>query len=220
MNGLSEFVVLNLLKNNYLIFLGLLVGLFVVATLKSAWFKGLMGELLVVSLAKVFLSKKYHALHNVTLPTDCGTTQIDHIYVSRFGVFVVETKNMKGWIFGGERQPQWTQSFYKNKYRFQNPIRQNYKHIKELSAVLNIPMAKLHSVIVFTGDCTFQTAMPRNVTKGGGYIRYMKSFKNPIFSDEQVDTMVKLIEKKRLTPSRKTDRLHVKNLKKKHRRFN
>jgi len=47
----------------------------------------------------LFLPKEqYTVLHNITLPTDDGTTQIDHIVVSRFGVFVVETKNMKGWI--------------------------------------------------------------------------------------------------------------------------
>ena len=46
----------------------------------------------------------YHLIKNITLPTGDGTTQIDHILVSRFGVFVIETKNMKGWIFGSAHQ--------------------------------------------------------------------------------------------------------------------
>lgn len=54
----------------------------------------------------------YTPFHDVTLPTPDGTTQIDHIFVSRFGVFVVETKNMGGWIFGGvtSRPPQSTRA--------------------------------------------------------------------------------------------------------------
>lgn len=96
--------------------------------LKSAWFKGWLGEALVKLSAKLWLpADTYQPIHNVTLPTEGGSTQIDHIFVSRFGVFVVETKNMKGWIFGSERQAMWTQKIYKKTYKFQNPLRQNYQ---------------------------------------------------------------------------------------------
>lgn len=61
------------------------------------WFKGMLGEFVINVSAKLFLDKKqYHLIKNVTLPTEDGTTQIDHIIVSKFGVFVVETKNMTG----------------------------------------------------------------------------------------------------------------------------
>lgn len=76
-----------------------------ISVFKSRWFKGLFGEMMVKLAAKLGLpSKTYHPFHNVALPTPDGTTQIDHIFVSAFGIFVVETKNMKGWIFGSERQ--------------------------------------------------------------------------------------------------------------------
>ncbi len=52
---------------------------------------------------------------NVSLPTEDGTTQIDHVLVSEFGVFVVETKNMKGWIFGGPHQRCLAQEIYRSK---------------------------------------------------------------------------------------------------------
>ena len=97
------------------------------------------------------------------LPTEDGSTQIDHIIVSQYGIFVVETKNMKGWIFGGEHQKMWTQSIFKHKSKFQNPLHQNYKHIKTLERVLNIESDKLFSVIVFVGDATFKAQMPANV---------------------------------------------------------
>jgi len=73
--------------------------------LRSPWFKGMIGEAWGTFAAWVRLpADNYHRIHNVTLPTPDGTMQIDHIFVSRFGIFVVETKNMKGWIFGGEHQ--------------------------------------------------------------------------------------------------------------------
>lgn len=208
----------DILKQNYLYLILLFLVLFVTATLKSAWFKGVMGELFVKFLAKLFLPKtEYHAVHNITLPTKDGTTQIDHVYVSRYGVFVVETKNMKGWIYGSEKQIFWTQKIFKKSFRFQNPIRQNYKHVRALVMLVGEPIP-IKSVIVFAGGAEFKTKMPANVTKGYGFIRYIKSFKNPILTDKQVNRILRLIEEKRLPPSRKTDRLHVKNLKKRHRR--
>jgi restriction system protein len=75
------------------------------AILKSPWFKGVVGETLVNLAAKLFLDgKDYHLIRNLTLPTGEGTTQIDHVIVSRYGIFVIETKNMSGWIFGSPHQ--------------------------------------------------------------------------------------------------------------------
>ncbi|MEX0604990.1 MAG: nuclease-related domain-containing protein [Marinobacter sp.] len=120
--------------------------------------------------ARLFLDRKtYHLIRNITLPTEDGTTQIDHIIVSPFGVFVVETKNMKGWIFGSAHQPQWTQKIFRHSQKFQNPLRQNYKHVKTLQTLLGLTDSQIHSLVVFVGDATFKTEMPTNVTKGGGY---------------------------------------------------
>ena len=71
--------------------------------------KGMVGETVVKMGAVLALpSSVYQRYHNVTLPTVGGTTQIDHVFVSVLGVFVVETKNMAGWIFGSERDREWT----------------------------------------------------------------------------------------------------------------
>jgi hypothetical protein len=183
--------------------------------LRSPWFKGVCGETSVKFSAWLRLPvKTYHAFHNVTLPTPDGTTQIDHIFISCFGIFVVETKNMKGWIFGEEKQKQWTQKFFKESFAFQNPLHQNYKHVKTLEALLDVPPNVIHSVVVFMGDSTFKSPMPANVTHGGGYIRYIKSFRDPVLSDAQVREAVTQIQVGRLAPSWKTHRQHVHRLKK------
>jgi predicted RNA-binding Zn-ribbon protein involved in translation (DUF1610 family) len=149
----------------------------------------------------------------VTLPTEDGSTQIDHIIVSVFGVFVVETKNMKGWIFGNPRQRLWTQRVYKHSSKFQNPLHQNYKHVKTLESLLGLNERQVHSVIVFVGDSTFKTEMPENVTYGGGYAKYIKSKLTPVLTAAQVIEVVNIIEQRRLSPSFKTNREHVKHVK-------
>ena len=186
----------------------------IIGLLKTPKVKGIFGEAFVKLLAKFKLpADVYIPIHNVTLPTPDGTTQIDHIFVSEFGVFVVETKNMKGWIFGGENQAQWTQQIYKEKNKFQNPLRQNYKHVKTLESALEIPPEAIKSVIAFMGEGKFKTNMPSNVTHGAGYVRFIKSFNDPILSQEQVQSVVAQIESGRLEPSRATDKKHVQQLK-------
>lgn len=179
--------------------------IFVLGIFKTPWFKGLLGEALVKFAARLRLpADTYHPIHNVTIPTPDGTTQIDHVFVSRFGIFVVETKNMKGWIYGGENQAQWTQKIFKTSFKFQSPLRQNYKHVNALEAVLDLPADTIKSVVVFAGESTFKTPMPANVTKGGGYISYIKPFATPVLSNEQVQLAVAQIQSGRLAPTRET----------------
>ena len=196
-------------------FLWLLPLFLLIAFFKSANFKGALGEWAVNRKSTRALDKSYyHLIKDVTLPTeDGGTTQIDHIIVSRYGIFVVETKNMQGWIFGGEQQPTWTQKLYKQSFKFQNPLRQNYKHLKTLQACLDVELKHLHSVIVFTGDCTFKTEMPANVVRSGGYIRYIKSMTDVVLSETQVQEYIAAIGAGRLAPSLATRQAHIQHLK-------
>lgn len=187
----------------------------IAALIKSAWFKGVTGEFLVNITARLFLSKEeYHLVKNVTLPTEGGTTQIDHIIVSKYGIFVVETKNMKGWIFGGEKQRSWTQKIYKSSHKFQNPLHQNYKHVKTLQDCLGVDDSLIFSLVVFVGDSVFKTKMPENVTHGGGYVRFIKTKKEVLISKDEVAKALEKIHSGRLSPSIKTSLQHVKHVKK------
>jgi restriction system protein len=186
----------------------------IIGIFKSPWGRGYLGELLVRFLSQCMLDKgTYHRVHNVTLPTPDGTTQIDHVFVSRFGIFVLETKNMQGWIFGGENQAQWTQKIYKKSFKFQNPLRQNFKHAKALEAALQIPPDTIHSVVTFVGGGAFKTDMPANVTYGAGFISYIKSFREHAFTENQVSDLLRRLESGRLAPTYSTHREHVQNLK-------
>lgn len=95
--------------------------LLIVGTIKAfkPYLKGKMGEFAVAVHVKLYLKDHYILLNDLTLPDGEGaTTQIDHLLLSPFGVFVIETKNYKGWIFGSERQKQWTQKIYKKVLNF------------------------------------------------------------------------------------------------------
>src|SRR5690554_3054814 len=184
-----DIVLHSILQNEQLIkYLGIMALMLILfRVFKTAWFKGRMGEFLVNLAAKIHLDKnKYRLIKDVTLPSGDGTTQIDHIIVSIYGIFVVETKFYRGWIFGSEKQKTWTQSIYRNKYSFQNPLHQNYKHVQTLKELLELEDYQIHSVVVFIGDSQFKSAMPENVVFGTNYIRFIQSKIVPVLSQEQV----------------------------------
>ena len=182
--------------------------------LRSPFLKGVLGEFQVNVMAKLFLDKQIYTLFkNVTLATEDGTTQIDHVIVSRFGVFVIETKNMKGWIFGSPQQKTWTQKIYRHTSKFQNPLHQNYKHTQTLQTALELEPDKVFSLVVFIGDSTFKTTMPENVVYAGGYIRFIKRKTQPILTDSDVLAVCRKIQSGRLKPSLKIHREHVKHVK-------
>ena len=183
--------------------------------------KGFLGEALGGLAAKLFLDPAhYHSLNNVTLQTGHGTVQIDHVIVSRFGIFVVEAKNYQGWIFGAEQQAEWTQCLPGGrKFRFQNPLRQNYRHIKSLAEFLGLPDECFHSVVMFWGDSEFKTPMPANVLSRN-YATYIKSKTDVLFSDAEVTRIVTALQSGRMPTGfiqgLETRRVHLESLADRH----
>lgn len=117
--------------------------------------KGWVGEKLAAANFWLHLDEKvYRRLHDVIIPTSNGTTQIDHVILSVFGIFVVETKNFRGWIFGDPKESQWCQSLPGGKKRrFQSPLHQNYRHIQCLGEFLKLDPKVFQSVVFFIGEC-------------------------------------------------------------------
>lgn len=168
-------------------------------------------------LHKSFPSPDSHVLNNVTLPFSSGTTQIDHVVVSTRGVFVVETKHYSGWIFGDANSKHWTQVLYKKKSRFQNPLRQNYKHVKAIEQLLDfLPDGTVHNVVVFTGVAKFKTDRPPGVFSPGGLIQFINSFPEDALSRNRVAFSVGRLECARYKISSQTDFEHQRNLEKRY----
>lgn len=175
--------------------------------------KGWIGEQAIRISARLFLDPKvYRPFHDLLLATPDGSTQIDHVFVSPYGLFIIEIKNMKGWISGSEKQRQWTQKIYRRSFRFQNPLHQNFRHARAMAELLGVPEASLHSIIVFVGGGTFKTPVPPNVVQGGAYIRYIKRFHERVFSDEEVTAICRQIDEEKLQSSRSARREHVRHV--------
>jgi len=165
------------------------------------------------ALRKKFSSPDYHLLNHVTLPLSVGTTQIDHILISRFGVFVIETKDYQGWIFGSYDAPYWTQVFYRARFRFHNPIRQNYLHFRAVQNLLEyLPASAIYPVVVFTGDAEFKTPQPASVFYLDDFLTYVESMKQEVMTLNRVQFCVGRLETARLSVTKETDIAHVQRL--------
>jgi len=157
-------------------------------------FRGWFGEKKTAFSMWLSLDKNvYRRFHDVIIPGNNGSAQIDHILVSPYGIFIVETKNKKGWIFGSERQSKWTQSIYGKNYSFQNPLRQTFRQKKVLSEFLEIPETTIHVVIFFVGNCQFKSRLPENVMRSG-LGKHISQFKARIFAKNEIDRITRRIE--------------------------
>jgi uncharacterized integral membrane protein len=172
------------------------------------------------ALAAQFRSPDYHLMNHVTLRINEGTTQVDHILVSRFGVFVIETKHYKGWIFGNAQDPYWTQVLFKFRSRFQNPIHQNALHVRAVRGLLDfLPGDTIRSMVVFAGDSIFKTDLPEGVFRLNGACDFIASHREEIISLNRVQFCVGRLETARLAITETTDVEHIERLQRRHGRF-
>jgi restriction system protein len=185
----------------------------VLAGLRPRRSKGAAGERLAARCLKDLDPTIYRVFHDLYLPRPDGrgTTQIDHVVLSRFGVFVVETKNYDGWIFGGARQKLWTQSIFGKNTQFQNPLHQNHLHVLALRAFLGLADRQFHSLVFFVeGD--FRTEMPENVICSDlcGWIAGRRA---TLLSDEPLHEAIGRLEELEKTTNRKAAKvLHYEGL--------
>ena len=164
----------------------LIILLIIFGRLSSPSYKGKVGEKKVIKKLNKLDPNIYTSFHNITLSTPDGSTQIDHVVIPQFGIFIIETKNLKGWIFGGTNQKTWTQTLYRQKYKFQNPLHQNYKHIKAVQNHLGLRDKYIFSIVVFVGNSVFMTDMPDNVIELRELPYFIKSYSDEILSSDEV----------------------------------
>lgn len=147
------------------------------------------------------LSKKYIVLNNLLLDTSCGTTQIDHIVISPYGIFVIETKNYKGWIFGHENSQEWKQSLLgkrtffgwsSNQYKFRNPIRQNMAHVIAVKAILKeIGDFKIVPIVTFSDNAELNITTPNNIViNWNDLYTEIKSYNTQCIGQEDIHRIV------------------------------
>lgn len=151
-----------------------------------------------------------YLLNHLTIPTPDGTTQIDHVLISRFGIFVIETKDYSGWIFGDSKARYWTQVLFNEKNRFQNPIRQNAGHVQTVRALLDfLPSESVSSAVVFVGSAEFKTDLPEGVYSIDGFLHFVAQQESEILSRNRVQFAIGRLETARADVTRRTDIEHI-----------
>ena len=108
------------------------------------------------------LGSENNILNNIYIPYKDKTSEVDVLLIHEKGIYVFESKNYSGWIFGDENNYKWTQALNKKtKEKFYNPIKQNRTHINALSEYLKIDKNKMKSYIVFSERCELKK-VPKN----------------------------------------------------------
>jgi restriction system protein len=166
-----------------------------------------------LTLSRKLAGQDYILIEDLTLPTTHGTTQIDHIVLSRYGIFVIETKNMSGWVFGGKTQARWTQVMRRHKSQFQNPLRQNYKHVKVVQDLLGVRPDQLKNLVAFVGSAEPKTEMPPNVFwSRGDLLNYISSRQTVQFTESEVRDFALKLRSSALEANKETRRAHVQHV--------
>jgi hypothetical protein len=168
-----------------------------------------VGEAMVAATIRGGLRRPHLLLNNITFQIGERTSQIDHIVVTATGIFVVETKHYSGWIFGNPHEGRWTQTFHRSKFQFQNPVRQNYGHVKALQGLFNLPVEAFFSVVVFTGSAEFKTDLGPGVVKLGSLLWHLNLVRPVLFDERQMTYIAGRIEMKRMRRSIETDEYHL-----------
>jgi hypothetical protein len=179
--------------------------------------KGRIGEWLVHQRLKQALpASHYTVFRDLTLrcATDSGvdTTQIDHVVVSPYGVFVIETKHYSGWIFGAEREPEWTRVHFRSRRKFPNPLHQSHMHIRVLQELLELDAEAFHPLVVFAGSAEIRTPMPANVTRLGGMLPYIQVRTAELLGFEEAARAAGILAAKRLAPGVQSTSAHIARL--------
>ena len=223
----------------------------------QAEISGLYGEFTIAAVFKS-LTEEYHVMNDILIQTGImlrpyhpekygpspwklvkkknkiyevvkKSSQIDHLIVSPYGIFVIETKNHKGWVFGDVNGKVWTQVLNGENgwraygghahYTFYNPVTQNMEHIRHLSNALKLPPNYMAGMIVFTNPDAFLG----NVNCNCCYTLDMLydaiiSYNKPIWNIKQTEKVINAIEN--INTNRyslaKEHKIYVEDLKRRH----
>lgn len=174
------------------------------------------------------LPEGYHVLNDVVLKTEKGTTQIDHIVISKHAVFVIETKNYRGDIYGDDNRKEWTQLIvtdvnyenswktytYVTKNRFYNPVKQSLGHtIRVKNLLTDYPHLPVLSIVVFSNEANLLNVKTNNyVISEKQLLSTISNHQTIYLTDSQLEEIIELLHQKNIRDS-VDNNTHISNLK-------
>lgn len=157
----------------------------IVYPIYKPYIKGYLGEKGIGFILSKLDPQKYKIINDVMLKVNGKTSQIDHVVISNYGVFVIETKNYKGWIVGNEKSEYWAQIIYKRKEKLYNPIRQNYGHVQALKSVLlDYPDVVFIPIVVFSVNADLKIKSSSDVVYSINLIKTIKKYDQEVITDK------------------------------------
>lgn len=174
------------------------------------------------------LSEEYHVLDDIVLKTDKGTTQIDHVVVSKYGIFTIETKNYRGDIYGDDKRNEWTQLIvtkvtypqkwwktytYVTKNHFYNPVKQSIGHAFRIKKLFSAyPHVKVVPIVVFTGDALLSNVESNHhVIYEDSLLELISGYKTSYLTGNDVQSIISILNDNNIRET-VSDRQHVKNI--------
>lgn len=198
-----------------MLYVYLLLMVVFIVIMKSPKIKGIIGEKSVSYQLNKLDKEKYFVINDIVIPTSNGKrTQIDHVVVSEYGIFVIETKNYRGWIVGDEHSQYWTQVIYKRKEKLYNPIHQNFGHIKALEANLSeFRELPFYSIVSFSIRADLKVNVSSSdVIYTVNLLKTIAKYKRPLLYKEEVESIFNTIQRVSLQ-DKNNKKEHVKTLK-------
>ena len=186
-----------------------IVVLIIFFILTETFFKGFIGETMISINLKKLIKKQGFVINNLIIEENDRSNQMDHILISKKGIFCVETKNYSGTIYGDDKRKEWTQvfNFGKQKYNFYSPVIQNKNHIRALNNI--IKDYNINNVVIFYNN---------NIDNiNSKYVYTVKSFKkyylslNDIITEEDVNKIYNVL--KNIKDNQISNKKHLENIK-------
>lgn len=197
-----------------IIFFSCIIGfsvLFFIFSLPSV--RGKMGEQR-VSKRLLKLANKYggSVIDDVIIPGENDkTSQIDHIYICNYGIYVVETKNYSGRIYGNDKQREWTQvlAYGNTKNKLYNPVMQNQTHIYRLLQLLNVKAPAISVVVFVRGNTDY---IDSDYVYNLRELKHLLDDSKQCIDDATVEKIINTVMEYKINPA-KTNREHVREIK-------
>ena len=158
---------------------------------------GFLGENNTKDALKGLPKDKYKIINNILIKINGYTHQIDHIIVSQYGIFCIETKQYNGFIIGSKWDKNWTRIVGKNSYPYENPIRQNYGHVKTLCELLNMDESKIYNIVCIPSGAKLRIKHDGELVRYDTIVDKILSYNDIVINN--VDEIVDIINKNNIT---------------------
>jgi hypothetical protein len=168
--------------------------------ISSPRFRGDIAESRVRRLLASGLEKsRYTLINDLVVPSGGGTTRIDHVVVSKFGIFVIDSCYVRGWISGTAVQAQWRQHRWHGATRFDNPVHRNRLQVEALQRLMDYPASVFVPLVVLVGQKGFKSPPPQNVVGADRLLAFIRKKSRHELNAEQADRALQKIDAVRLS---------------------